>query len=246
MSDSTILAQTALLTVTHDPKGRNIKLFNELQREFEQIYKELFITVSEETSIDLIKEIEKSKFNLKVIPKNGVAHARREVVKFGLTSESLHYHYCDFDRILTWGQTYLTELKAVVTDIQNHDYLVIGRTERAMNTHPVEWIETEKITNQIFSLELGKKADITAGSCAFSKESAELISKYSKEKMTDAEWAMIISRIANQEVNYCSVDGLAYQEEINGLNQEINDSDKWLSRLKLCLIISESAMNTGK
>jgi hypothetical protein len=59
---------------------------------------------------------------------------------------------------------YEWELKNVVQDIPNYHYLILGRTERALKTHPVEWIETEKITNKIFSLEIGQDVDVTAGS----------------------------------------------------------------------------------
>ena len=237
---------TALVTVTHDPTGKNIKLFKELQRSFEEIYAELFITISEETSEELISEVRKSKFKYKIIPKNGAAFARREALKFALAGKSQHYHYCDLDRLLTWGKNYLTELEEVVEDIPNHDYLIIGRTERAMSTHPIEWIETEKITNKIFSLELGKDMDVTAGSCAFSRVCADVINTFSNAEMTDAEWAMITYRIAKKQVSYYAVEGLEYQEEINGLNRKISETEKWFSRLKLSCIISETAIKVGK
>ncbi|MFJ5770170.1 hypothetical protein [Psychrobacillus sp. NPDC093180] len=185
-------------------------------------------------------------FNVKIIPKEGAAQARRNVLDFGLTGKGQYYHYCDFDRILTWGKNHLEELKNVVLDIPNHDYQILGRTERAMQTHPVEWIATEKITNNICSLELGKQVDITAGSCSFSRESAEYINSYSKEKMTDAEWAMIAFRIAKLDIDYRPVEGLEYHEETNGISRIISDTEKWLSRLKLSLIISETASKTGK
>lgn len=115
-----------------------------------------------------------------------------------------------------------------------------------MNTHPEEWVQTEKITNKICSIELGQKVDLTAGSCSFSRAVAEYIKKHSKEQMTDAEWAMIAKRIANQQVSYLSVEGLEYLEEINGVYRTITDSEKWLGRLKLCLIISETAIKAAK
>jgi hypothetical protein len=241
-----IVSQIALLTVTHDPKGKNIELFKQLLKEIEGIYEELYITISDESSIELIKEIERSQFTVKIIPKKGAAQARREVVKFGLAGQSQHFHYCDFDRLLTWSKNHLEELKNAVSDMPNHDYLILGRTERAMNTHPLEWIETEKITNKICSLELGKEVDITAGSCSFSRESAKYINNFSKEKMTDAEWAMIIQRIAKLNVGFAPVEGLEYQEDINGITRIISNSEKWLGRLQLSLIISETAIKTGK
>ncbi|WP_449620773.1 hypothetical protein [Robertmurraya sp. Marseille-Q9965] len=239
------MSKIALIVVTHDPNGRNIELFNEMRIDIESIYSELFITISEETSTDLIETIKDSKFNIKIIPKNGAGAARREVVKFGLLGQSEYFHYCDFDRLLTWCKYHLNELQTIVSDIPKYDYRILGRTERAMNTHPIEWAETEKITNKICSIELENDVDITAGSCSFSRKTAELINQFSKDKMTDAEWAMIAKRIGGFQVHYSPVDGLEYHDETNGLTRQISDSEKWLSRLRLSLIIGESAIRTG-
>lgn len=240
------MSQVALLAVTHDPKGKNLALFQSLQDALKDIYGELFLTISEESSPELINVVENSEFNVKRIPKQGAAHARREVVKFGLTGQSSYFHYCDFDRLLTWANNYLMELKQLVSRMPSYDYLILGRTERAMNTHPPEWIETEKITNKICSLELGKEVDITAGSCSFSRESANYIRDLSKARMTDAEWAMIAHRIAKVHVEYIPVEGLEYHEETNGVIRTMSESEKWLGRLKLSLMISESACMTGR
>ncbi|MFC0416126.1 hypothetical protein ACFFHH_11665 [Cytobacillus solani] len=240
------MVRTALVTVTHDPHGRNVRLFQEFKDLLEDVYSELFITVSEESSINLMDVLKNSKFKTKKIPKLGAAYARREAVKFGLSGTSQYFHYCDFDRLLTWVQNHSIELRKIVSLLPQFDYLILGRTERAFNTHPIEWIETEKITNKIFSIELGKEVDITAGSCGFSREAGNYIKDYSKEKMTDAEWAMIVHRIANLEVKYLPVEGLEYQEDINSINGRVTDSEAWLSRLKLSFIISETACKVGK
>ncbi|RLQ94273.1 hypothetical protein [Falsibacillus albus] len=235
-----------LLTVTHDPLGKNIDLFKRLKKVIEDLYPELYMAISEESSIKLIREIENSNFNIKIIPKKGAAFARRAVLNFGLTGECGFYHYVDFDRLLTWANNHLVELKELKKMLTNQDYMIIGRTERAMNTHPVEWIETERITNKICSIELSMDVDITAGSCGFSRESAEYIHKYSNDKMTDGEWPMIVDRMADLRIGYIAVEGLEYFEEINGISRPISDSEKWLDRLRLSLIISESAIKTGR
>ncbi|MBP2243052.1 hypothetical protein J2Z40_003640 [Cytobacillus eiseniae] len=240
------MSKIALLTITHDPKGKNINLLKKLHKEFEKIYGELFITISDETSYELVKEFENTNFKIKIIPKKGAAEARRAVVSFGLTGTSKYYHYCDFDRLLTWGNNHLDELKNIMNLVPNYDYLILGRTERAFHTHPKAWVETEKITNTICSLELNKEVDITAGSCAFSEECAKYINKYSKDKMTDSEWSMIIYRIAKLGVDFLAVEGLEYQEVINGVGKVVSEAEEWFIRLKLSNIISESALKTGK
>lgn len=235
-----------LVCVTHDPAGNNINLVKKLGALLNEIYKDMFITVSEDTNKDLVNEIKKNGFNIKIIPKKGAAHARREVLKFGLTGSNQYYHYCDFDRLLTLADRHGQELKNTAVEIPQHDYLVLGRSERAFNTHPIEWIETEKITNKIFSLELGQRADVTAGSCGFSRQCAQLISDNSKDKMTDAEWPMIVHRIGKLKVDYKAVEGLEYIEDVNGYRNQRDEAEKWFGRVKLCYIISESAINTGK
>lgn len=235
-----------LICVIHDPAGKNTNLVKKLGPLLNKIYKDMYITVSAETNKDLIDELGKNGFKIKIIPKKGAAHARREALKLSLTGSDQYFHYCDFDRLLTWADRYVNELKSVVAEIPGNDYLILGRTERAFNTHPIEWIQTEKITNKICSLELGQEVDITAGSSGFSRQSAQLISDNSKARMTDAEWAMIVHRIGRMKVGYKAVEGLEYREEVNGYTSQINDSEKWFVRVKLCCIISESAINTGK
>lgn len=235
-----------LLATVHDPVGKNINLFQQLKDQLIHHYQDIFLTISDETSTKWLDCLEKSELNWKVIPKRGSAHARREVLKFGLTGENTHFHYCDLDRLLTWCKYHPNELKETIFLIPSYDYLILGRTERAFQTHPISWIETENITNKICSLELEKEVDITAGSCAFSRESAVYITNYSKEKMTDAEWAMIVQRIAKLSVGYLPVEGLEFHEHINGTDRKRQESEKWLDRLKQSLIISETAYHTGK
>lgn len=241
-----MLSKVALICVTHDPDGHNIELFNRIHKEIENSYNELFVAISEESSSDLIEAIQQSNFNYQLISKKGVAEARRAVVEFSLKGSSQYFHYCDFDRLLTWAHNYPSELQETVKNIPYHHYQIIGRTNRAFNTHPEEWVETEKITNKICSIELGQEVDITAGSCSFSRQVAEYINYHSKEQMTDAEWAMITHRIAKLPVTYSAVEGLEYEEEHNGIRRKLTDAEKWLGRLRLSLIISETAMKTGK
>lgn len=238
--------KVSLLGVIHDPKGKyleSIKLFGESIKE---LYKKIYITVSEETHEHVYNILKDIGFNIRIIEKRGAAHARRQVLAFELEEYSEFYHYIDFDRLLTWVKYYKEELKTVIDIIPSYDYLILGRTNKAFETHPIYWKETERITNKIFSLELNKEADVTAGSCSFSEEAAREILKHSKDRMTDGEWPMIVHRILNKEVEYKAVDGLLYNGEINGVSRDTNESDEYFSRLRLSYIISESSRNTGK
>ncbi len=240
----------ALICVTHDPSGNNIDLLKKHAPLFSKLYRDCYICVSDETDLALIAELESSEFHIQIIKKSGVANARRAVVEFGMSGHNEIFHYCDFDRLLTWFENNEAnseaELEKMLETANQYDYLIIGRTEKAFRTHPKEWVETETISNKIFSLELGKEADVTAGSCMFSRKCAELIILHSKDMMTDAEWPMIVHRIGKNSIDYLAVEGLEYQEKINGYANHMDESDKWFGRVRLCYLISESAMNTGK
>ena len=235
-----------LISITHDPQGNNIELVKKYAALLKNIYNEMLIAVSDKTDKGLIDELSRNDFRIKIIPKKGVAQARREVLKLGLSSLNQYFHYCDFDRLLTWVDAYEDELRKTVNEIVKYDYLILGRTERAFSTHPIEWRETEKISNKIFSLELGQEVDVTAGSCGISRNCAQLIEMNSKDKMTDAEWPMIAHRIGKMKIGYKPVEGLKYRDDINGTIARISDSEKWFVRAKLCYMISESAINAGK
>lgn len=145
------MSKIGLLCTSHDPEGNNLALINKHHRYLSRIYENIFITLSEESSGELLEELLSYGFNVRVIPKKGSAHARREVLKLGLDSNIEFFHYCDFDRLLTWCNNHSNELKHIVWyEIPNRNYLILGRTERALYTHPTEWIVTERITNQIF------------------------------------------------------------------------------------------------
>jgi hypothetical protein len=145
----------ALICVPHDPEGKNLNLLRDASPLINEIYADLFITVSDETDDSVCSELQRSNFKTKIIPKNGAAQARREALKFGLSGDNLYFHYCDLDRLLTWLDRYSDELRVIVREIPRYNYLILGRTAESFNTHPVKWTETEKISNKIFSLELG-------------------------------------------------------------------------------------------
>lgn len=238
--------QVCLVCVVHDIQGRYVNFVRQAAPILADLYSEMCIAVSDQTSGTLVAELQKGGFKTRIVPKAGAANARRDALRFAVGTPYRHFHYCDLDKALTWVLNDASELKEVQDDIDKHDYLIVGRTQQAFYSHPDSWVKTEEITNHIASLELGFEVDITAGSCGLSRHAVESILKHSVAQMTDAEWAMIVRRIAHGTVGYRAVRGLKYVEEVNGpLNDQL-DSNSWLSRLRLSYIISQSAILTGK
>lgn len=232
--------QVALTCITHDPSGSLLPIIRELKDELIKLnYNQKYITISDLTPEEVISELKQCNFNINIIEKSGAANARRESLKFVNNYSHDYYHYCDFDRLLTWIIEFPDELDTLIKNIADVDYLIIGRTQNAFHTHPEEWKVTESISNKIMSLQLGRDVDITAGSCVLSRRSMNYIIKYSSWKMTDAEWPMIINKLTDFDIDYIEVEGLKY---INKLNKDniIDPVQSWSTRLKLSYIISQS------
>ncbi len=239
------MKKVALLTIIHNTSEDNFDILTKLGSKFDEIYADKFVALSDETLPIWREKFIDLGFKVKIISKRGAAHARREVLKFGLQSKLEHFHYCDYDRLLTWLLNYPDELMDIMNIVKKCDYLIIGRTERAFYTHPQDWRETEKISNKVFSLEYGEEVDITAGSCALSKQSAVAIDQYSCAEMTDAEWPMIIQRFTDGNIKYHEVEGLEYIKKYNETSGDKSESEQWLGRIKLCYLLSHSAIYTG-
>ncbi|MED0973300.1 MULTISPECIES: hypothetical protein [Bacillus cereus group] len=238
--------QVALTCITHDPSGGLLPTIKELKEELLNLnYDQKYITISNVTPREIVKELEECNFHINIVEKSGVGNARRDSLGFVGNYDHDYYHYCDFDRLLTWITEYPEEHNAFIQNIVDVDYLIIGRTEAAFHTHPEEWQVTETVSNKIMSLQLGKEVDITAGSCVLSKRAIDYIIKHSKCRMTDGEWPMIINTFTDFNIDYVAVDGLKY---VNKLNQDniIDPIKSWSIRLELSYIISQSILELTK
>src|SRR5690349_10989759 len=70
---------------------------------------------------------------------------RRDAVALALQSGQPCIMLCDFDRVIHWAEFYPDELAAVVARLPEHDFTVLGRTERAFASHPRVQRDTESI-----------------------------------------------------------------------------------------------------
>src|SRR5258706_8265406 len=68
---------------------------------------------------------------------------RRAVLALALQQQPTFLLYFDFDSMLHWVQHYPDELAAVVARLPDHDMTIIGRSQRALDSHPHSQRETE-------------------------------------------------------------------------------------------------------
>lgn len=205
------------ISTLHDPHGAFVPLVDQVVDILFDTYHSLSVVSTPNTSTKTTNILKKHHIEVSPIGTDSIGKSRREALRLGSTNNNLQYfHYCDFDRLLHWAKNYPTELNIVVKkEIPKSDFLVIGRSPSAFKSHPLIQIESETITNKIFSLFIGEFMDITAGSCGMSRSALELILAFSTEdsNATDAEWPMIISIYKNPKLllDYIEVNGLEFE-----------------------------------
>jgi len=240
-----------LVSVLHDPHGRQLLAAKKHVDKLRHLYPQLAVVATTETSSDILKNLRQQGVFLQVTEGCEIGLKRREALAFGLQVGAPYVHYCDFDRILHWIGTYPGELDEIFREIVKHGFVIIGRTQRAFETHPRVQQEMERITNHVCSLALERRVDVTSGSCAASRETAELILSHSRAvtNATDTEWPMIVSLFSDATIGFLQVEGLEfetldyYQEEIRSagsperwlqLTYE-SSIEMWYARMKLAL-----------
>jgi hypothetical protein len=164
------------------------------------------------------------------------------------------------DRVLHWARTYPEELKKVTAAIPGHDFLVLGRTRRAMETHPRNQVDTENLANKVFSLIVGREMDITAASRGISREAAEQILRYSRGRFfdSDSEWPIIL-QCRGFTLDYIEVEGLEWETQMKRGEMALpsgrkvspkeyyeSNPESWVYRLKMAHGIARAAYITKK
>ncbi len=139
-----------LLTGVHDPEGRLAALVPTelplLRRHYATMVAICGVGTPPRTT-ELLRQHNVTVIEGDAIPVNarpytlGVAQAHPEWA---------HIHLCDFDSALHWARHWPDELDRVNATITRHDFLLLGRTARAMASLPDAQRETERLINVLF------------------------------------------------------------------------------------------------
>jgi hypothetical protein len=189
----------------------------------------------------------------------GLGHTKRASLRLGLLTGVDHVHVCDFDRALHWAAHYPDELDEVLALGQGADYLVLGRTGRAWNSHPAYQRHTEELFNRVYALITGQPWDIGAGSRMVSRQAASLLLERSEEPSVgiDAEWPLLVGAEPGLRLEYRECEGLEFEtadrhrteiEAAGGYEAWLraleSDPGRWAFRLRLATLIAEAAVRT--
>lgn len=258
------MQDVALACNMHDTQGSIRELIPLYFPLLSEIYSGMYVVVTSGTDPATVDELEKFEVNVELQDGGGVglqyiSDARRQALRAGLLNGHGHTHFIDIDRLMQWVSNYPEELESVVKQIPEHDFLVIGRTRRAFETHTRCQIETESTINKVISLLTGREMDYTAASRGFSKEASKVILKHSKTDHagTDGEWPVIIHCCTDFPIDFIAVEGMEFEigvrrpervEKAGGVEEykKLRDSDpmSWMHRISTAEQISATAIST--
>jgi hypothetical protein len=259
------MPRVTLVSTLHDSAGWSIAPLEESASLFDALYERRIVVATKGTSPAVIDALEASGWTL-ISPRSNVgveyiADSRLRVIRAGVEAGADHVHLIDMDRVLYWAAHYPDELREIVGKIPDLDFTIIGRTPRALQTHPRNQIETEAIANKVFSLIYGRYVDITAASRGISKAATEILMNYSRGRFfdNDSEWPTILLRKGGLSLGYIEAEGLEWETRLKREQMTLPDGklvdvkeyyernpESWVYRLMLAHRIAKVALETSR
>jgi hypothetical protein len=211
----------AFASTHHDPEGRLYQQTARMLPTLTDLYAHLTVVATSVTppeSRDLVRSAGAFVFDRgTALPEtvHFLGHWRRKALELALREapDATHIHFCDFDRILHWLETYPDELYEVLQAITHHDFTVLGRTPRAFASHPQVQRDTETIVNHVFGIASGLPWDVTAASRGVSRRAAEaLVAGCHDETIgNDCSWVLFVQQQAGMTLGYVETEGLEFE-----------------------------------
>ncbi len=149
------MSEVALLGIVHDPEGRIAALLPADLPRLQHHYARIFAICGEATLPSTVEALHRH--GVAVISGDDIPINARPYALGMMAShaEWAYVHLCDFDSALHWARAWPDELDVVNATIAAHDFLLLGRTARAMASLPEAQRETERLINLLFARTTG-------------------------------------------------------------------------------------------
>jgi hypothetical protein len=251
------MSNIALATTIHDPEARFLEKIEKYLPTIKLVCPDIAIASTFITNSATKQILIDNQVRLIETLENRIGASRRKALELALTYGKPSVLYCDFDRMLHWAAAYPSELTSLHEWTSHYDYLVIGRTQRAFNTHPAAQRETEAITNRVFFSSFRYNCDVTTGTSVMTQKAVQAILAHSRadSNATDTEWPLIVLRFVSDKIGCIEVEGMefetadfyedkiaefpSYEEWLESLS---SDPRRWLPRLRLTMESLESML----
>ncbi len=212
------MTRIGLATTHHDPDGRLNEQIQRLLPIIQELYGSVVVRVTSESDLQSIEALRSAGAHVTLgsADKSGLRElglVRRQVVADTLGTDCTYIHLCDFDRVLHWIEFHGAELKAVLDWLPTYDFVVLGRTRQAFQSHPRVQRDTERIINFAYAQQSGDSWDVTAASRGISRRAAELLIAQSKDDTigNDCTWPILLHSIPGMTLGYWPTKGLEYE-----------------------------------
>lgn len=244
----------------HDPEGRLRNQAERIAPVLQRIFYGIVVRATDRTPDDALLPLMQTGAHIHRAPSCGhlrLGRARREALRLGLEAGAHHVLFCDLDRALHWAEYYPAELASVAGLIPAYDFLILGRTPRAFDSHPRAQCDTEAIVNRVFAQVSGQEWDITAAARGISRRAATAILDACPDETigTDVSWTLFLQRTGLYAIGAVETEGLEYEtadrfpEEvaaaggIDAWKARIDaDPREWALRLEIARIEVEAAV----
>lgn len=227
-----------LASAVHDRAGALLLGLRQWGPALRDIFGGFGILATESTSPEVVTFLESDlKAAVSRAPADGsVGRHRRESVRLALQSDPSGVLYSDLDHALRWVSAGGDELCGVV-EHRSADFVVVGRSTRAMASCPVRLQETETMINHIYGLATGRARDLMFATRTMSPQAAQAVVDLCVEDSIagDVEWPIVLER-SGFSVGYQESDALSYRITSDfgaAADEHDNDPLAWIERIEI-------------
>ena len=233
---------TVALAVTHhDPEGRMLEQIKRVLPVLTGIFGGLAIRASHTAHAPSLALLTGAGALLahgspeQAVERFKLGQARRDALALALQLDCPFILYCDCDRALHWAERYPKELAEVAARVTDFDFTVLGRTPRALDSHPRIQRDTEAIVNHVFASVSGHAWDVTAATRGLARRAAEavLAGCPDEDVSTDVSWPLFLERAGGFSLGYMATEGMEF-ETADRYGDEIAQAGglaPWVARL---------------
>jgi len=181
------------------------------------MYGDVFAVATGQTHPSVIETLRAAGVEVETGPAGVPGLGQRRVLAAAVEAGYDDLFLCDLDRWLHWLATYPDELSGLPERLRlDHPdawYICLGRTGRALATHPVAQQYPEAITNRALCAVTGRGLDATACASWIRLPAARLIldGSTATSKATDLEWPGLVLRTDPARVDGVFLDGLEFE-----------------------------------
>lgn len=187
----------ALAATLHDPTGALVALVRRTLPWLRSRYAHVAVTTSPPTSARLVGELERAGVWAGSPPANLRGPLYRLALRRALGAGTGRVHYLDFDRAIHWALRGRRELDAVLRAALRRRLLLLGRTQKAHQTHHRPLVATEGIVNRLFADQLGLqgRVDWLVPSFVLDRDATTLLLRRSRARDAGlyGEWPALLA-----------------------------------------------------